>query len=140
MKITFELPTIQEYIHLQAKAGRTTVDESLVERALSHTLLSILVRNDQNELIAMARVVGDGALYYHIVDHIVTSSARDISDQMLEKLLSALYENASTSTTKAEIAVMTDLNGIKMYQNAGFKLVYPDRYGMIHEGAAERPD
>ncbi|WFB57421.1 GNAT family N-acetyltransferase [Paenibacillus sp. BR1-192] len=129
MHITEEVPQLKEYIDLRFDAGLPEVEESIAETALNRSLLSVLVRDGNDRLIGMGRVIGDGALYFQLVDVMATASYRDqgLEETIVSELLARLKKIAPSG---AEVTVITDVPGIKLYQHAGFKLLYPERYGM----------
>lgn len=129
MHITEEFPQNQEYMDLKVAAGLPEVEISAIATALNRSVLSLLARDDNDRLIGMGRVVGDGAFYFQLVDIMVAASHRDqgVEEMIVSELLSRLEKIAPSG---AEVTVITDVPGIKLYQHAGFKLLYPDRYGM----------
>ncbi|GIP05163.1 N-acetyltransferase [Paenibacillus lautus] len=129
MHITEEVPQLKEYIDLRFDAGLPEVEESIAETALNRSLLSVLVRDGNDRLIGMGRVIGDGALYFQLVDVMAAASYRDqgLEETIVSELLARLKKIAPSG---AEVTVITDVPGIKLCQHAGFKLLYPERYGM----------
>lgn len=129
VNITKEFPQNQEYMDLRAAAGLPEVEIPAIATALNRSVLSLLARDDHHRLIGMGRVVGDGAFYFQLVDIMVAASQRDqgLEEMIVSELLSRLEKIAPSG---AEVTVITDVSGIKLYQHAGFKLLYPDRYGM----------
>lgn len=129
VNITEEFPQNQEYMDLKAVAGLPEVEISAIATALNRSVLSLLARDDNDRLIGMGRVVGDGAFYFQLVDIMVAASHLDqgVEEMIVSELLSRL---AKIAPSGAEVTVITDVPGIKLYQHAGFKLLYPDRYGM----------
>lgn len=127
--ITEEFPQNQEYMDLKAAAGLPEVEISAIATALNRSVLSLLARDDNDRLIGMGRVVGDGAFYFQLVDIMVAASHLDqgVEETIVSELLSRLKKIAPSG---AEVTVITDVPGIQLYQHAGFKLLYPDRYGM----------
>lgn len=92
MHITEEVPQLKEYIDLRFDAGLPEVEESIAETALNRSLLSLLVRDGSNRLIGMGRVIGDGALYFQLVDVMAAASARDqgLEETIVSELLGRL--------------------------------------------------
>lgn len=127
--VTEEFPQNQEYMDLKAAAGLPEVEISAIATALNRSVLSLLARDDNDRLIGMGRVVGDGAFNFQLVDIMVAASHLDqgVEEMIVSELLSRLKKIAPSG---AEVTVITDVPGIKLYQHAGFKLLYPDRYGM----------
>ena len=129
VNITEEFPQNQEYMDLKAVTGSPEVEISAIATALNRAVLSLLARDDNDRLIGMGRVVGDGAFYFQLVDIMVAASHLDqgVEEMIVSELLSRL---AKIAPSGAEVTVITDVPGIKLYQHAGFKSLYPDRYGM----------
>lgn len=127
--VTEEFPQNQEYMDLRVAAGLPEVEISAIATAQNRSVLSLLARDDNDRLIGMGRVVGDGSFYFQLVDIMVAASHRDqgVEEMIVSELLSRLKKIAPSG---AEVTVITDVPGIKLYQHAGFKLLYPDRYGM----------
>lgn len=128
-QITEDFPQSKEYMDLRLNAGLSEVKITVAETVLSRSLLCVLIRDDNDRLIGMGRVVGDGAFYFQLVDIMVATPYRDhgIEEMLVSELLERLGKIAPSG---AEVTVITDVPGIKLYQNAGFKLLYPERYGM----------
>lgn len=127
--ITEEFPQNQEYMNLRVDAGLPEVENSAIETALNRSVLSLMARDGNDRLIGMGRVVGDGVFYFQLVDIMVAASHLDqgVEEMIVSELHSRLEKIAPIG---AEVTVITDVPGIKLYQHAGFKLLYPDRYGM----------
>lgn len=92
MHITEEVPQLKEYFDLRFDAGLTEVEESIAETALNRSLLSVLVRDGNDRLIGMGRVIGDGALYFQLVDVMAAASYRDqgLEETIVSELLGRL--------------------------------------------------
>ncbi|MGG3281897.1 GNAT family N-acetyltransferase [Paenibacillus solani] len=127
--ITKDFPLSKEYMDLKLDAGLPEMEEAVAKTALTHSLLCVLIRDENDRLIGMGRVIGDGAFYFQLADIIVSIPYRDhgIEEMLVSELLKHLGKIAPSGT---EVTVITDVPGIKLYQNAGFKLLYPERYGM----------
>lgn len=68
--ITLESPSAEEFSMLRHKMGWGEIDLALADMSLAKSLFHVTIR-DQCQLIAMGRVVGDGAMYFYIQDVIV---------------------------------------------------------------------
>lgn len=62
--------TVSEYQLMRASTGWSSLQDSVVEKALSNDLFSVCLF-DGEKLIGMGRVIGDGAIYFYIQDIIV---------------------------------------------------------------------
>lgn len=63
-------PSVDEFITLRESIGWGPINKSLAEKSLNNSLFSVIIRKHA-ELIAMGRVVGDGAMYFYVQDVIV---------------------------------------------------------------------
>jgi len=63
-------PTVACFLKLRNKVGWGDLDTSLAEKSLEQSLFHITIYDDQ-QLIGMGRVVGDGAMYFYIQDVVV---------------------------------------------------------------------
>ncbi|WP_168928863.1 GNAT family N-acetyltransferase [Paenibacillus dokdonensis] len=129
MKIVNEVPDLKEYVDLRLAAGMEAADEEALKNGLMHSLCTVSARGDQDELLGMGRIIGDGGVYYQIVDLIVSpvQDEQSLQEAILYQLLDYLETHASKD---AQLMVVSDVAGIKLYQKHGFKLVYPDYYGL----------
>ena len=68
------------------------VEISAIATALNRDVLSLLARDDNDRLIGMGRVVGDGAFYFQLVDIMVAASHLDqgVEEMIVSELLSRL--------------------------------------------------
>ena len=69
-KIKLESPSIEEFTLLRGKIGWDDINITLAEISLKNSLFHVSVYN-KSQIIAMGRVVGDGAMYFYIQDVIV---------------------------------------------------------------------
>lgn len=67
---TDQPPTSAEYIALRCKVGWDSVELSTAQNSLDSSLFTTTIRLD-GKLIGMARVVGDGFMYFYIQDVII---------------------------------------------------------------------
>lgn len=129
MNISHETPNSNEYIKLRKAVGLGSMDNSVADVALKNSLFSVIVRGEDSRLNAMGRIIGDGACYFQIVDIAVHPSYQEqgLEEMIIKELLAYLANKASKD---ADILVIADVAKIKMYQRLGFKLIYPEFYGM----------
>ncbi|RCX23825.1 acetyltransferase (GNAT) family protein [Fontibacillus phaseoli] len=132
MNIFHEIPSTKEYIDLRHRADLRTGTVTDAATALANSLFCVTLRDELSGLIGMGRIIGDGGCYYQIVDVIVNSDSQDHGSggMVMRELVGYLDQHASET---AEVLVISDLTGLKLYQEYGFKLVYPDFYGMVRK-------
>jgi GNAT superfamily N-acetyltransferase len=68
--IEYTQPTVAEFIALRLAVGWGETAPDLAAKALANSLFCVVLK-ERDQIIAMARVVGDGALFFYIQDVIV---------------------------------------------------------------------
>jgi len=68
-------PTPAEYIGLRARMGWGTIDEATAVKTIRAAAFAVCLR-DHDRLIGLARVMGDGVLYFFLADLIVDPAFR----------------------------------------------------------------
>lgn len=132
MQLIAETLTPVSYNALRAEAGLPAIDAETARQALNGSLFSVAARDDAGALVGMGRVVGDGALYVQLVDVIVSPSHRetDVASGIVAELIGYVDRNVAP---EAQVIVLSDVPSMGLYQASGFKLVYPDLYGMARK-------
>jgi len=69
-KLALTCPTVKDFLVLRNKVGWGELDANLAEMSLTNSLFHVTILDDE-QLIGMGRVVGDGAMYFYIQDVIV---------------------------------------------------------------------
>lgn len=124
MKILYELPNPREYVELRMAAGMSSKEEAVVKKALSHSIFSVVIRNDESKLVGMGRIIGDGGCYFQIVDIAVNSTNQNqgIETVIMYEMINYLNENVPAD---AEVILVADVPAISFYQKYGFDYTYP---------------
>ncbi|MWV42956.1 GNAT family N-acetyltransferase [Paenibacillus sp. HJL G12] len=132
MNVINETPGLEEFVELRFAAGAEPVSHQALKNGLDHSVYVATVRDERSVLIGTGRIIGDGGCYYQIVDLFIHPDQKEhgLEEVILSNLLDFLHEYASADAT---IMVMSDVAGMKWYQKQGFKLVYPDYYGMTRK-------
>jgi ribosomal protein S18 acetylase RimI-like enzyme len=132
MNIFHEQPNVEAFLSLRRAAGREETDIVAAERAISRSLFSVVVRNDEEETIGMGRVVGDGGCYFQIVDIAVSPShqGQGLDEVIVREMIGYLERNALQG---ADVMVMSDVPSIGLYKKFGFDLTYPNSLSMIRK-------
>lgn len=122
------LPGVADYLRLREASGLTPRSVSAARAGLPKSLFAAYVRH-QTATVGMGRIVGDGALFMHIVDVAVLPEhqGRGIG----KAIMTALLEHIQTSAP-AEVYVSLMANGEahRLYEKFGFSPVLPDARGM----------
>lgn len=120
--MTFQIsdtpPTPADFIALRADCGWGDVTLAQAEHALAHSIFHATAR-DGGRLIAMGRVVGDGALYFYLQDIVVRPSHRrqGLGEHLTQFLLDAVRSRASRGAT---IGLMSAKGIAPLYERFGF--------------------
>ncbi|HEV7397432.1 MAG TPA: hypothetical protein VGN86_13045 [Pyrinomonadaceae bacterium] len=61
------VPTVAEYNRVRHAAGLAIKNEIAAARGLANTLYGVCIEHS-NEVVGIGRVIGDGGLFYDIVD------------------------------------------------------------------------
>ncbi|GLT16999.1 N-acetyltransferase [Vibrio zhanjiangensis] len=115
-----------EFCHLRVKAGLSAKSLQAATIALPNSLYAIAIHDDQT-LVAMGRVVGDGACNFEVVDVAVDP---DYQGQGLGKQVMQYIDTylASVALEGSYVSMIADEP--KFYEKLGYKLVSPASQGM----------
>ncbi|MFT5755812.1 MAG: ribosomal protein S18 acetylase RimI-like enzyme [Alteromonadaceae bacterium] len=99
-KISFNSPAAIDFVALRQKVGWGESDLQLTQQSLENSLFHVLIVDDE-KLIAMGRVVGDGFMYFYIQDVVVDPEYQNKGlgnevMQHIEHYLSAKAKKGST--------------------------------------------
>ena len=122
-------PTVQEYNEVRRAAGLSVKDELAAKRGLSNTLYAVCVAQE-NRVVGIGRVIGDGGLFYDIVDVAVLAEHRGngVGKLIMDSLMSYIDRNARPSSL---VCLMANKGVASFYEKYGFKAREADMPGMI---------
>ena len=128
LSYTFLIPEPQEFIELRVAAGLSKNDIEAATKGLAGTCFSVCVR-DNERLVGMGRVIGDGGCFYQIVDIAVhpDHQRRGIGFQIMTRLMDKLRNCAPKS---AYVSLMADGDASSLYEKFGFEFTAPASVGM----------
>jgi len=128
MTLEYRTPTVSEYKLLRASVGWWKTDEKTTEAALNNSLFS-LVAIENNNIVGLGRIIGDGGLYFYIQDLIVHPEFQKngLGKRLMDELMSYLKANAKSG---AFIGLMAAKGLEKYYESFGFKAREDDAPGM----------
>lgn len=121
-----QVVTAEDFVRLRMISGLTPRPLAAAKKALPNSLFGVHIRLE-NRVIAMGRIVGDGALNFEIVDVAVDPAyqrqgfGRLIMQSMMDYLERTAFKGAY-------ITLMADVPAL--YQSFGFKLSRPASEGM----------
>ena len=65
-----DIPTVEEYLTLRKLGGLSAKSKDGAKTGLKNSFYSVTIR-DNNKLIGMGRIVGDGGTVFQVVDIVV---------------------------------------------------------------------
>jgi len=113
-----EIPARQKYNELRELVGWGPLDDVIVERSLPKSVYAITAKCD-GEVIAFARVVGDGGLCFHIQEIIVhpDHQKKGIAKKFMQYIFDYLKKNAAK---RSYISVFVGKGLEDFYKEYGF--------------------
>jgi len=128
MPLEYRTPTVSEYKQLRASVGWWETDEKATEVALNNSLFSVVAIENDN-IVGLGRVVGDGGLYFYIQDLVVHPEFQKngLGKRLMEELMSYLKANAKSG---AFVGLLAAKGLEKYYESFGFKVRNEDAPGM----------
>lgn len=125
-----QTPTLKEYRELCESVGwEEAINFEAVTISIEHSLFSVLIKNDE-KLIGMGRIIGDGAVYFYIQDVVVHPDyqGQGIGKLIMNNLLNYLEQNAPQ---KAFVGLFASEGNEKFYQAFDFNNYAPQMTGMF---------
>ncbi|GGG25889.1 N-acetyltransferase [Lysinibacillus alkalisoli] len=129
MKIVHDVPSVEEYIRLRKLAGMGERDANYVQQGLDNSYFSVTLRNENNELIGMGRVIGDGGTAYFVVDIAVhpDEQGNGLGKIIMKEIKQYLDTNINK---KAFVSLIADKPAHHLYEKFGFEAAEPESMGM----------
>lgn len=128
MKITYEPPTPSEYIELRVEGGLSRKSLEAASIGLANSLFIVSIYED-NTLIGLGRVVGDGGTVFHIVDIVVKPSfqGQGLGKVIMQEIMDYLEKNTYPGSY---VSLIADEPADKLYEKFGFQYTFPKSHGM----------
>jgi ribosomal protein S18 acetylase RimI-like enzyme len=126
--LTLETPSTNDYRRLRRIAG---LSEKSVEGAvigLPNTIVGVVVR-DGDAAVGMGRVIGDGGLFFQVVDIAVDPAhqGRGLGKRIMAALMEGLRAVAPAG---AYVSLIADGEAHRLYAQFGFRATAPASIGM----------
>ncbi|WP_289118349.1 GNAT family N-acetyltransferase [uncultured Idiomarina sp.] len=101
-----QAPTAEEYVLLRCQVGWDDVDLDVAQKSLDGSLFHVSIRYDK-KLVGMARIVGDGFMYFYIQDVVVSPDYQGygLGRALMERLERYLSKACPIGATVALLAV-----------------------------------
>ena len=114
-----DIPSPAEFIELRRIMGSPYVDQEAARKTLSGALFTVCLRQE-GRLFGLARVVGDGVLYFYVSDVIVRPELRGAGYGVL--LMEAVLGYLKRAAHPGAMIVVVPLKGREtFYERFGFK-------------------
>jgi GNAT superfamily N-acetyltransferase len=135
--LTERPPTVAEYCSLRVGAGLTPKDPMAAEAGLARTLYAVCLEY-RGEAIGMGRVVGDGGVFFDVVDIAVMPDhqKKGFGKAIMDALMAYIRRTARPT---AWISLMAGPGVEEFYKRYGFITRGPDRPGMSFMVEHDRP-
>ena len=126
--VNLRTPSVDDYQRLRAVAGLTQRSAAGAAIGLSNTFIGVVIERE-GRAIGMGRVVGDGALFFQVVDIAVEPAhqGRGIGKAIMGSLMAELRKCA---TTDVYVSLIADGKASRLYAQFGFEPVAPKSTGM----------
>jgi len=127
-RLSYEIPSLADYRRLRAVSGLSAFDEAAAQAGLPGTIAGVVVRLD-DEAVGMGRVVGDGGLFFQLVDIAVgpADQGKGLGKAIVDALLEALADRIEAP---AYVSLIADGAASELYAQFGFAPVAPKSQGM----------
>jgi predicted N-acetyltransferase YhbS len=136
--ISEDLPTAAEYIELRARAGWGRIDEDIAIKTIRAAAFTVCLRHEER-LVGLARVMGDGVLYFFLADVIVDPEFRGekLGDRLMQAVTRYFGECARPG---ASITLVPLKGGESFYERFGYARCPDGPFGTgMHYASAPPP-
>lgn len=129
------IPTVEEYVDICRSSGLVLPHIDLIPKGLARSLYGICA-TDTQRAIGFARVIGDGAIFFIIVDVGVRPEwqRQGIGSAIIHNVLLWLAEHAHPTSF---VSLTPNTGSRSFYQRLGFVVRDVDETGMTHPNSAK---
>lgn len=126
--LRYQIPDVGTYQHLRQASGLTPFPRAAAVVGLSGTFLGVTI-SSEHEIVGMGRVVGDGGLFFQIVDIAVLPAhqGKGLGKAIMQALTQGL---AARISARAYVSLVADGEAHRLYAQYGFVPVAPKSQGM----------
>jgi GNAT superfamily N-acetyltransferase len=128
VELLHRFPDVDDYLRLRKLSGLSEKSREAAGKGLGNTLYGVsLIQND--ELIGMGRIVGDGGCFFLVVDIAVHPDFQrlGLGKRIMQALDAWLRANAPVS---AHVSLLADGDARHLYAQYGFIETAPASIGM----------
>ena len=127
-ELAIEVPSAEEYRHLRVSAGLSPKSVEGAALGLPNTWFAVVIRHG-GQVVGMGRVIGDGGLFFQVVDIAVEPDhqARGLGRVIVGTIVQHLRQHAPAG---AYVSLIADGEAHRLYSSFGFSLTAPASVGM----------
>lgn len=121
-------PTVDEYRRLRSQAGLSQRSVEASEAGLPNTIAGVVV-DLRGRAVGMGRIVGDGGLFFQVVDIAVAPAhqGQGLGKRIMDRLMAELREHVPA---EAYVSLIADGQANRLYAQFGFEPTAPESIGM----------
>lgn len=115
--------TYEDYCSLRESVEWLNFAEEQMKRGLSHSLLTISVTN-AGKVVGMGRLIGDGGMYYTIVDVVVRPEyqGKGIGSRIMDLILEHV-DRQTPQGGRSSVQLIAEKGKEEFYLQKGFKMI-----------------
>jgi predicted N-acetyltransferase YhbS len=127
-RLVERVPTVEEHVRLRIAAGMTPRSAEAASQGLPNTLLGVVIEQG-GTAIGMGRAIGDGGLFFQLVDIAVDPAhqARGLGKRIVGNLVDRLR---AIVPAEAYLSLIADGDARYLYAQFGFEPTMPASIGM----------
>jgi predicted N-acetyltransferase YhbS len=121
-------PATEDYLRLRVESGLSPKSEDGAAAGLPNTYCAVVIKHD-GKAIGMGRIIGDGGLFFQVVDIAVQPAhqGKGLGKIIMTRLLAALRRKAPSG---AYVSLIADGDAKHLYAQFGFVPTAPASIGM----------
>lgn len=124
------VPFPETFVHIRDAAGMGHRSVDAAQQGLSNTLYGVYAREEDGDVVGLARVVGDGGTVFQISDVAVVEDhqGNGLGTAMMEAVMAYIEREAPET---AYVNLLADVDGF--YERWDFEYSAPESKGMVWE-------
>ncbi len=130
-QVIYQTPDVETYCTLRVQSGLSPKTQEAAVLGLRNSLCCVVVLDvgNNNEIIGIGRLVGDGACHCQVVDICVLPAhqKKGLGKLIMSKLDAYIQANIPDS---CYVNLIADGEAYRLYEQYGFKEVWPTSRGM----------
>jgi ribosomal protein S18 acetylase RimI-like enzyme len=127
-QLVMQPPSVDDYLRLRKESGLSARTREEAENGINAWASASVIHVESGETAGMGRVLGDGGWYFVIIDMAVLPQhqRKGIGDAIMTALLARIRE----SSPGAQVSLLADPPGRRLYARHGFVESAPSSIGM----------